>query len=87
MASLKKLTVEQLKNLNEARLKNVLKSVQAVASSIQTYNGPRCCEECHEYIGDDWERDVLRYLRPVVAYKERVLSVLAKKFPRQRPKA
>lgn len=71
------LSFDQLKKMPTHRLLGHLKSVNAVISSIHNYAGPRCCEICHDYIGDDWENDVKIPVRKYVDYKTVVKSVLA----------
>jgi hypothetical protein len=71
------LSVERLRTLPTHRLLAVLRSVRAVLSSIYHYRGSRCCELCHEYIGDDWERDVKAPARPLEAYQSQIKEILS----------
>lgn len=71
------LTQEQLEKLSTKRLLSVLRMATAWKSSILYYYGRRCCELCHEYIGDDWERDVGRFYEPVKRYHEQIKVILA----------
>ena len=73
------LSKKQLESLNTKRLLMVLKSARAVESGILYHHGPRCCEICHEYIGDDYENDVLRVARPITEYKNLIKEVLSKR--------
>lgn len=71
------LTDERLQKLNTPRLLNVLRSARARHSSIRNHAGPRCCELCHEYIGDDWENDVEKPAKPYKEYVEQIKAILA----------
>lgn len=70
------LPLETLEKLSSQRLLKVLDSARAAERCILHTYGPRCCELCHEYIGDDWENDVLKYSRPLTKYKELIKSIL-----------
>jgi len=68
---------EELESLGTKRLLTHLKFVNIELSIIYNNYGHRCCEICHEYIGNDWEKDVGQYARPVEEYRKLVKSVLA----------
>lgn len=73
----KTLTDAQLNKLITNRLLSLLHKIRAIESAIGHYDGPRCCEICHEYIGNDWENDVGIHLQPLNEYIERIKKVLA----------
>jgi len=66
------LTDEQLKELSTEKLFHHFKMVRASESFVLNHYGHRCCEICHEYIGNDWENDVAVHARPYGEYKSRV---------------
>jgi len=72
----KKSFQEEPEKLNTKRLLSVLKKARAHRSSIANYHGPRCCEVCHEYIGDDWENDVGKFLRIYDDYMDKLKTIL-----------
>lgn len=74
-----KLTDEQLNKLSTQRLFTLFKSVRAIISCIFNYAGRRCCEICHEYIGDDWENDVVKEAEPYEKYQDRIKAILDKR--------
>jgi hypothetical protein len=63
------LSLSDLKNLPTKNLLRHYRSVRATYSFILNYYGERCCEECHEYVGCDWGRDVGQHANPVKEYK------------------
>lgn len=69
-------TNEQLKAMPHESLWYLFRLVRSQLSRIYHYAGRRCCEECHDYIGDDWENDVGKPAMPVKAYFERVKAEL-----------
>lgn len=71
------LNQEELQPLATNRLLALLRKVRAQHSAIAHYAGPRCCEICHEYIGDDWEKDVAPLLAPYKKYVDDIKAVLA----------
>ena len=73
---MKFLSKEKLKKLNIPRLKNVLKLANKEKNCIFRNAGPRCCEICNEYIGDNWEKDVVIPAKPYTNYCQLVLSVI-----------
>jgi len=72
-------TDEELRGLATNRLLAILQQTRAIISGIYTYAGRRCCEVCHEYIGDDWEKDVKEPARPWEEYRDRIKEVLAER--------
>jgi len=38
--------------------------------------GDRCCEICHEYLGDDFENDVLKPAKPYKEYVSLLKDIL-----------
>lgn len=73
---MKTLTDAELNKLSTHRLINILRIVQKHYSNIAHHYGRRCCEMCHEYVGDDWEKDVGQYLKPSKEYMNRIKAVL-----------
>ncbi len=65
-------TDEQLKEMKTAALYHLFRAVRAKESRIYNYAGPRCCEICHEYIGNDWQREVVDVAKPYTEYKGRI---------------
>jgi hypothetical protein len=66
----------RLNKLATNRLLALLNSVRAKESNVFHHAGPRCCEECNEYIGDDWE-GVKAQAAPYTHYINRIKAVLA----------
>lgn len=58
-------TEEDFRSRPSKNLSRYLRMARDYAYYIHSCYGPRCCEECHEYIGDDFENDVMVYWRPV----------------------
>lgn len=75
--TLRILSDKELGRLSTQRLLGVLKAVRAVESDILSHAGRRCCEFCHEYIGNDYENDVLKPAKPYTDYKNKVKILLA----------
>ena len=75
-----------LRSLPPKRLLGVLQKARAIESAISRNVGPRCCEMCHEYIGDDWEKEVGQFLRPWTQYKNLIKRILSNHphIPRRR---
>jgi len=73
----KKSFPQEPEKLPTKRLISVLHKARAHRSSIANYHGPRCCEFCHEYIGDDWENDVGKFLVIYDSYIEKLKTILA----------
>lgn len=67
-------TDEELKQMPTPRLYALFRRYRAWANPIHW--GHRCCEICHEYIGDDYYNDVIVPSRPYVQEKERVQAEL-----------
>lgn len=68
-----------LRKLSTVRLLSVFNSARAVTSCIYHYAGRRCCELCHEYIGDDYEKDVVIPARPYAEYEKLIKSILSER--------
>lgn len=68
---------EELQKMNDKQLYYHFRETRAKVSYIFNYYGRRCCELCHEYIGDDWENDVAQYLRPADEYFKKVKSIMS----------
>jgi hypothetical protein len=70
---------EQLEKRNTRNLLHILKTVNAQISCIENYAGPRCCEVCHEFLGEeeDWQRDVVGPRAPYLEYKKLLKEILA----------
>lgn len=66
----------ELDGKSTKHLLHILKCATAKISSIYHYAGPRCCEICHEYIGDSWENDVGKPMAPFKEYKLLIKSIL-----------
>lgn len=77
-AGIRNLSDQQLRKLSLQRLRSLLSTVRAEESSIYSYCGPRCCEECHEFIGDDeeWKKEVKIPAAPFAEYKERIKKAI-----------
>lgn len=73
---MKYLKNEELIKLATHRLLVHYRMVRHNLKMIYIWYGRRCCEICCEYIGDDWENDVLVYARPLEKYKEKVKAEL-----------
>ena len=69
-------TDAQLQEMTTPRLYRLFQTVRALESQIYNYAGPRCCEFCHEYIGDDWQHDVVEAAKPYSEYKSRIKKEL-----------
>lgn len=69
-------TDEQLKQMPDEALHNLYRYVKKELIRIKNTNGPRCCNLCHRYIGDNWEKDVGQFTRPVRAYLNRIIDVI-----------
>jgi len=67
---------EKLKKLATHRLLVHYRIVRHNLKMIYIWYGRRCCGMCCEYIGDDWENDVLVYARPLEKYKKKVKAEL-----------
>ena len=67
---------QELHNKSTKHLIYILRRVTAVISSIHYHKGNRCCDICHEYIGDNWENDVEKYKKPYIKYKATIKSIL-----------
>ena len=68
------LSKDKLEKLSLERILALMKSVRAVRSAVGRTLGHRCCEICHEYVGDDWQKDVGQYLDMHDAYFELLKS-------------
>lgn len=73
------LTDEQLNALSTEKLFHHFKMARASESFIYTYYGRRCCEICHEYIGNDWENEVAKPAEVFTVYKNKVKAILDKR--------
>ena len=69
--------IDQLRKLSTQRLLYVLRTVTARISFIDNYYGPRCCEICHEYLGNNWEEDVAQHSRLYVERHTEIKAILA----------
>lgn len=67
-------TDEELKQMPTHRLYQLFKRFRAIANPVNW--GRRCCEICHEYIGDDYEKDVIIPSRPYAEYADRLKAEL-----------
>jgi hypothetical protein len=63
-------TDDELKRMSTGRLYRMFQHFRAIANPCNW--GPRCCEICHEYIGSDYEKDVIIPSRPYAEYAERL---------------
>lgn len=79
------LNEEELEKLPTNRLLSILRGLRAITSAITHYEGHRHCEECHEYMGDDYEKEVVQVRKPYRIYFQRVKKVLAKREHIPRP--
>lgn len=70
------LTKEQLLATPTKRLLAILKVARAIRSDIANHAGYRCCEICHEYVGEDWEKDVGIPLKPWKDYCNLIKEIL-----------
>lgn len=70
------LSRSELEKKSTKHLLHILKTCTAKISSISHYAGLRCCEICHEYIGDDWENDVGKPMKPFKQYKSLIKNIL-----------
>ncbi len=70
-------TDDVLKTFNTRQLMNHLNDVRAYRSSHASYAGARCCEICHEYIGDDWHTEIQPTLDEYDAYLKKIKDVLS----------
>jgi hypothetical protein len=70
---------EQLERRNTRNLLYILGRVVAYISYIKCYAGPRCCEVCHEFLGDeeDWQREVVARMAPYIEYHKLLKEILA----------
>lgn len=68
---------QEPEKLPTKRLLAVLNKARAIKTSIRRSYGPRCCEMCCEYIGDDWENDVGKFLKIYDSYIEKLKTILA----------
>ena len=80
------LSDKELNKLNEKRLRNVLNSARAVANNVLSSLGPRCCEICNEYIGDDYERDVVIPAKKYTDYRDKIKNLLNSKYGKKENK-
>lgn len=73
------LSDQELKKKETKHLIRILRSVTAVISSIYFYAGPRCCEICHEFLGDkeEWEEYVVIPSKPLEEYRNRIKEILS----------
>lgn len=60
--------LKELVGFKTKKLLALLKSARAVHSSILHHGGQRCCEECREYVGEDFENEVLKRAQPIKDY-------------------
>lgn len=74
---MKFLSKTQLEALTTRRLLKLYGVIRAKVSGILYYSGPRCCEICHEYIGDDWQKDVGDVAAPWEEYKALIKDILS----------
>ena len=75
------LSTTQLSKMTTARLFSYMDRIRSIRSSISCNYGPRCCDICHEYIGEDWENDVSIHLKPFDLHLFEIRTVL-KNHPR-----
>jgi hypothetical protein len=70
---------EQLEKRNTRNLLYILRKVTALISGISHYGGWRCCEWCHEFVGDDedWQTNVVEARAPYIEYKKLLKEILA----------
>jgi len=61
------------------RLIAVLRLVHSRVRHIYNHYGTRCCELCHEFVGDDeeWQTEVVDVAKPLDGYLERIKAILA----------
>jgi hypothetical protein len=74
-----KLSNAELEKLSTPRLLKVFAKARAFHSNVLSHFGDRCCEECNEYIGLDWENDINRYAKVIKPYKEKIKNILSKR--------
>lgn len=72
-------TKEELARLSHEHLYRLFVHIRSVISSIYYYAGNRCCEICHEYIGDNWARDVGKPAKKYEDYLEEIRSELRRR--------
>ncbi len=73
------LTTEQMEKLSYIRLRTYFYSIRGKCSYIEHYYGRRCCEICHEYIGNDWENDVRQWMIPYEEHIKLIKPILYRK--------
>jgi hypothetical protein len=70
-------TDDQLNSMYTKQLIHLRNGIRGKRSTHANYAGHRCCEICHEYIGDDWATEIQPRLDELDLYLTRIKKVLS----------
>lgn len=73
------LTENQLKGMAINRLETILKVLKNGVKGFYLFAGHRCCEHCCQYVGNDWEKDVVIPSKPYRDKQSLVQRILNEK--------